>query len=48
MIVDLSELPIVFENDKFAVTIAPGNYAYTIGHVASYLNHSCDPTLIID
>ena len=32
----------------YAITVVPGKYLYTVGHVVAFTNHSCDPTLVFD
>ena len=48
VIFDISDLPVVSQNDSHAITLSPGRYIYCIGHVVCFTNHACDPTMVFD
>ena len=48
VILDLSQLPIINQNNRYAVTLSKGKYIDTANHLSSYTNHSCEPNLSFD
>ena len=45
---DLNDLPIMNENNMYAITAGSGRYINTMGHASCLTNHSCNPTVYFD
>lgn len=48
IVFNISDLPIISKNDRYAITLTSEKYLNTVGTDIMYLNHSCDPTLSLD
>jgi hypothetical protein len=48
LVLNLSDLPIINVNNKYAITLRSGTYLDTTDSMGRYLNHSCDPNLVFD
>jgi hypothetical protein len=48
LVFDLSSLPVVEDNSRYAITLKDGLYIDTINSNSRLINHSCDPNLLFD
>lgn len=45
IVFDLSKLPVVNTNSRYAITLEPGSYIDTTGDDCRLINHSCEPNM---